>query len=670
MMKRTFTTMAAAGWALWGLALALPASAQQSSVTVDLSPKQIRLGNAARLTVQIENGRNSQVFLPKVNDLIIRYRGEDANQQRISIINGQMTFQSSRILVYNVIPYKEGNYTIPAFEVDVDGQVFKTPELKLQVLPGQAPAAQSQTPNPPRRAQPAVPGVAVPSAPSASGGGFSNLAPYRGQGPSAPRTPTAPAAAPSQPNVAPNSPGRLRREWAFIELEMPKKEVYVGEMLPVRIKFYVKQEARASYYSPLVPSEAFVINKLAEKPQERSEYVGGEVYRVMTWDTGLTAVKEGKYTVDASIETELAVPVAASPRDPFAGFGRRFFNRVRRFEKTLASVPVEVMIKPLPTDGRPATFDGAVGEFDLSAKAKPDTVDLGEPLTLITEVNGQGNLDRVNTPTMVDETGWRVYPATSDVVLSDESGVRGKKLFEQAIVPREPGITGIPEIEFSFFNPNTGKYVTKRINGPEVRIIGSPQQAPSTQPTVTAGTEPSAPVLSEEDSLLVPIKTQFGGFTTNFSRVALQPWFLAVNSLPLLALVMGFAVVSRKRRLENDPVFARTVRLSRELTAEQGKMNTAVSSNDTEAFFAAARSAIQFRLALQTEIEPADVTAETVTEHVPEAAEAATEIFSQADAMTYGGGASSRPLGEWKGLVDATLVQMEQTGQTKTEVTS
>ncbi|MEM1058225.1 MAG: BatD family protein [Verrucomicrobiota bacterium] len=620
---------------LW--AAAGQAQAQQPRVLVDLDPKEVGLGNASRLIIQVENGRDSRVFLPQVADLVLDYLGQSASSQRISVINGQMTYQSTQQKIYSVIPYREGEFTIPPFEIDVDGQTFKTPELKLMVRPGKAPAPVTQTPNP------------TPRARALSPGGRLNL-------------PGAPSTSQVQPPSIPSSPTRSRQEVSFLEMEIPKREVYVGEMIPVRLVWYVKRGVQHPPTFPNLPSQAFVSNLAEAQPTRRQEYIGNELYEANVWEFAMTAVKEGEYEVDAQIETVLTVPVGSASRNPFSGFGSRFHNRVRRYEKTLETVPQKVTIKPLPEEGRPASFDGAVGEYNLTAKGSPRQVDYGEPITLTTTVQGIGDLSRVNAPEMVDDEGWRIYPAKSEVELEPGIGNRGKKVFEQAIIPRNPALKLIPPIEFSYFNPNTSQYVTRRIHGPPVEIIGSPdavtQLPPTPQPQAGEGeTELTA---AEADSPLVPNKTALGGFTRSFTRVALQPWFLATQGVPLLALLIGGVVISRQRRLETDPAFARRLRLEKEYQDAVQKMSAAVAASDEPAFFSSTRRALQHRLALDTALEPTDVTPEKIAEHAPQSSAAAAEIFAQADATVYGSGASTRPLSEWHDLSQTTLTLMER----------
>jgi len=635
------------------------ARAQQARVSVELEPDRVRLGNAAKLIVRVENGRDNRVFLPKMQNLVIQFRGQEASSQNLTIVNGQVSFRSTQHMVYAVIPYEDGEFTIPPIEIQVDGQTFKTKPLKLTVLPGQAPKQVSQTPNPTRRAQAVQPKSASPFAMSTPSPSRQPSTPSPGRSSSPGRSP---ASVPRQP---------ARSEPTFMEMEVPKKEVFVGEMIPVKIKWYVRRGIRYVSNFPVVPSEAFVTNLPETQGTRHQEYVGNEVYDVNTWEFTLTAVKEGKFEVDGKIETMLTVPVQPTSRDPFSGFSSRFNNRIRRYEKTVTSGPHELQVKPLPTEGRPANFDGAVGEFNLAATASPEQVDLGEPITLTTTVTGIGDLNRVNTPTLAEDTGWRVYPPNSEVELEPGAGNRGKKVFEQAIIPRQPGIKKIPKIEFSYFNPNTEKYVTRSIEGPPVRIIGSPdaiKNLPAAKASESDADDGASPG-EGEDSILVANKRNVGNFTTDFTRVALQPWFLAMQGVPLLALLVGFFIVRRKRRLENDPEFARQVRLTSELQEAQSRMGAAVSANDEVAFFAATRDAIRHRLALHTEVDPVDVTPEVIAEYAPESTPAVREIFSQADAMTYGSGESTRPLSQWQDLAKSTMTQMEQECRTHEEKT-
>jgi tetratricopeptide (TPR) repeat protein len=170
-------------------------------------------------------------------------------------------------------------------------------------------------------------------------------------------------------------------------------------------------------------------------------------------------------------------------RDPFAGFfedsgfggrsplsqmmGDDFFsspfsNRltVSKTRPITGEAQVDATeVVPVPTEGRPADYRGAVGRYKIVTQATPTAVSAGDSITLNIRIEGTGPMDLVQAPPLSE------LPAlTADFKVADQS-LAGfvqdtTKLFSTTIRPRREGITQIPAIPFSFFDPDTGKYET------------------------------------------------------------------------------------------------------------------------------------------------------------------------------------------------------------------
>ena len=121
--------------------------------------------------------------------------------------------------------------------------------------------------------------------------------------------------------------------------------------------------------------------------------------------------------------------------------------------------PVEV--KPLPKEGQPAWFRGAVGVYEISATAKPEETSVGDPITLTLSITGTGRLDQLQPPPLPDlpelTHGFKV---PTDPLAGE---VEGKiKRFTQSIRAISDSVKEIPSIPFAYFDPRQGKYVTVR----------------------------------------------------------------------------------------------------------------------------------------------------------------------------------------------------------------
>ena len=81
--------------------------------------------------------------------------------------------------------------------------------------------------------------------------------------------------------------------------------------------------------------------------------------------------------------------------DPF-GFSRHD----NLAHQVITSNQLTMHIHPLPAEGRPENFTGAIGQFQVKGDAQPATVAMGEPVLLTFSVAGVGNFDYVRCPAL------------------------------------------------------------------------------------------------------------------------------------------------------------------------------------------------------------------------------------------------------------------------------
>ena len=220
-----------------------------------------------------------------------------------------------------------------------------------------------------------------------------------------------------------------------------------------------------------------------------------------------------------------------------------FFGGVTEKPLTLHTDGAVVKIKPLPAQGRPADFSGAVGQFDVTSEASASTGTTGDPLTLTMNVTGRGNFDRVDQrpPASAD---WKSYKPNARFEPADRSNTSGTKIFEQSIVPAKAGVQEIPAVSFSYFDPEGGTYVTKGTEPIAVEI--SQGTAPGPGATKAASTPTEAPKTSPDG--LVPDKPAPVRGTSSLRPLVLAPWSIVVNSAMLARLAIGGIVRAIRTR--------------------------------------------------------------------------------------------------------------------------
>jgi len=520
------------------VALLAPASARAAKISASaaLTSPVTRLGEPVQLQVQVTGTQSAQV--PRtiaVDGLEISLVTQS---MQVQMLNFQMT--ASVVYIYMVVPTQEGEFTIPSIRVRAEGKDYTTVPLPLRVEGSGSP--------PVRRAVPNTPGTATTQPPGTLGG----------------------ATDPAAPD--PVDEGKL----AFAEMLVPKKTAFVGEVIPIEIRFYFSRRASIRLRDRVqFGGDGFTGGKLGE-PSESVQQVEGNPYNVLRFQTSIVPVKAGKLELaPASVMVEAQTGPSNLPQgmnDLFAQFfgqsGGPQLGGVQELDVT--SNPAEIDVRPLPSEGRPASFSGAVGEFTMVAEASPLKVGAGDPVTMKISVAGQGNFDAMGPPLLTGDEGWRLYPPKETFKSADAIGFGGKKVFESLMVAQRAQMA-TPGVEFSYFDPAAGKYVT--LTSPPIpveAVAGAPSPtpaavvaaAPSPDATATPTPPAVAPTGSAGDSLFTSAR-----WDARFHPAWQDVWVWGANiggaTLFVALLAIGLAQGIRHGRGSKVRAWSRENRLLR-----------------------------------------------------------------------------------------------------------
>lgn len=584
--------------ALFGFGLAVESRAGDVSVTATLSDDSTVAGEPVDLTVEIKGATSGQVPNKITADgLTITFNGQ---QHRMEWVNGVVTQSVS--CDYAVQADKAGKFTIPAITVTVNGANYSTQPITLSVT---------------------------------AGGGKSG----------------------GTAGAAPDAQAETR--YAFAELIAPEQTAYVGEAIPLEARFYFDQRARFGQLTPPdIKSEGFTIQKLAD-PQQQQVEKNGRNYTVVIFKTAVTPAKSGKLTLGpAELQCVAQLPQQQraprrTPRGVDDFFNDNLFNQMMSIsppqQVSVKSDPINFEVKPLPTAGQPANFEGAVGQFTLATDASPLKVNVGDPITLKLKVSGRGNFDRVTAPRIADERGWRAYPPSGKFTADDDVGISGSKTFELAVIPNEKK-TKTPGIEFSYFDPVNGKYVTLKGDRPTITVEGAAPPVPVVQATPSPTQPSSAQDTAKRANDIQYIMTGPAHWVTTFTPLFRQPVFWEAQAAPALALV-GLIGFQARRKKARDLLARQLAEWRRE---QQGLMKILQRENADPAEFydaatryvqiAAARASHGARLAPES-IGPGEALAALPLDEAT--GEGVQSIFNTHGELRYAGvGATGRKLAD------------------------
>jgi len=417
---------------------------------------------------------------------------------------------------------------------------------------------------------------------------------------------------------------------AEVETELSDRRPFVGEVVTYRVEFRRREEARNIRWTP-PETPGFVAEPSAELEQaDRSVIENGVEEAVLDIMLPLRATAAGAHTLAP------AVIIADMPAPPDPRTGRRpqdVFGRYRTRTTSLSGQPLDVEVRPLPEDGRPANFSGLVGTYTIRAESSAARVAVGDTVTLKVSLEGNGVLAGFKLPAITDSADFRVYDDAPVVEsAAGPGGLRSRAVFNRALVPLRVGELKLPPVVLAVFDPATEAYV--RLESEPVHIVVTEGQA---EGDVQSFTDGNADSRRDVEALGDDILPAPGSASVRDRTVAGSlPFLLALPLLPLLAAT-GLGLRGLASRRKADPWT--------ELSRRPIPADPAVRLATLESMF---REAAALKLGCppaavdRARLEPLGATA--------------LDLYADLESARYGGGAAA-------GLVDRVRAWIQARGE-------
>jgi hypothetical protein len=565
--------------------LAAGAASGAASVDTSIEPSQIMVGESARLTILTTGSGALSVTLPVVSGLEFRIVGQS---HQIQSINGA-SFESTSTIV-RVTAEEPGVFTIP-------GLTPKSPPLVLRVNPsnGSSPLNNGALPGP----------------------------------------------APLLPGSPTNAEGiRLTPDGsAFVRFEVPKHELYVGESVPAEIQIGTRDGFAASNALPKLNSSDFTLNNLSFQPERTTKAIDGKRFSIFTWRTLLAAIKPGTFSLNFSAPATVRIrtqPRGDSMLDDLLGdpFMQNIFGTMVQKNINVASPETVITVLPLPTEGRPPDFGGAVGTFKITTDISSSRNTAGDPLTLRMHVNGAGNFDRVQSSMFGGDADWKSYEPKASFKPADPPGYRGEKIFEQPLIAARAGTHTIPSLAFNYFDPGTRRYETARSSPLTVTVSPAADSAANAPPPATAAGAPGA----DSYNGLRPDHAVTQGRVDSLTPPYFQPRFVGFVSVLAFLFGAGWVELRRRERDANDIQRERERLRSQRIRALFEQMAAASGGADAAVFFNSARLALQQIFSTRWQVAPQLISVADIDARLQSAdRDEIRQIFVFADEANYSG---------------------------------
>jgi hypothetical protein len=459
-------------------------------LTAQASKTSVTVGEPFQVTFSL-NGSGTDMKIAHMNDFEI-LQGP-YNSSSMSVINGVVT--QSYSLTYVMGAKKEGKFLLGPATITVNGNTIQSNTLTIEV--GKASANANNN----RQGNTADPGVK-------SGG--DNL---------------------------------------FLTVQPSKTKVYVGEELTLIHKLYYKVDIVNFSVSKMPAMDGCFVQDGKTSPPaaemvDGERYMGGELKK-----TYIVPQRTGKITIDP-MEADFIVRQQSSrrPRDIFEQLMGTGYEEAKY---KLKSKPVTIEVLPLPEEGKPANFSGAVGNYTFKASLSKDKVKANEAINLTVTISGKGNIKLVDPLKINFPEDFETYDPKITQNTTTTDGLGGTKTFDYLLIPRHEGDYKIDHLDFSYFDPAKKEYVV--LPSPEFTIHvekGDPKDASAN--VYTPQSKEEVKVLGDDIRYIKTNKPEFRSTDDHFFGSA---GFYTSLLLPILAFI-GFVFIRRKNIEKNSDLVA------------------------------------------------------------------------------------------------------------------
>jgi hypothetical protein len=205
----------------------------------------------------------------------------------------------------------------------------------------------------------------------------------------------------------------------------------------------------------------------------------------------------------------------------------------------------KIEVREAPLEGRPDSYVGAIGRFEIGAELTPKQVKVGDPMTYTVWLRGEGTLDNATAPNLelVPEvaSSFRVHEGS-------EETRDNERRFTYSVRPRSSGIKQFPALSLAYFDYSKEKYVTLNAPAIPIEVAESSQLGDADIAMAAASGGVRTGPESRAEGIFANI---IDDSQLRDDRVRPERWFLMLGCMAGVFLVTT-AVTQQVRRRTND----------------------------------------------------------------------------------------------------------------------
>ncbi len=229
-----------------------------------------------------------------------------------------------------------------------------------------------------------------------------------------------------------------------IEATVDRANPYLNQQVTYTFRyFYTARLPTPDSPNYISPSFSHFREKRLGSDDNQTKAINGQQFRMEEIKVALFPLKTGRVVIEPA---KLRFPISPSLTDNSP-------------PPELITNSVGLNIQSLPTKGKPVNFGNIVGQYQIRASLDKKSVQLNEAVILTVKVFGYGNFETHPNLQLPLMTQFITHiPEIQDKSEIHQGKIYGKRMYKYVLVPVQIGVTSVPPIPYSYFDPIAEQY--------------------------------------------------------------------------------------------------------------------------------------------------------------------------------------------------------------------
>jgi len=378
----------------------------------------------------------------------------------------------------------------------------------------------------------------------------------------------------------------------FIKTHVDNEKPYVGQQITLTFELYNRLTLWGdTNYEPPSTTGFWAVG--LPKIAPATKVMGNRLFQYNAIKTALFPTTSGELTIGPAALTYNTGGFFSSQRS-----------------RVLRSKEITIDAQPLPVNGKPANFSGAVGNYTISAAADITSIKVGDVVTVTVTVAGTGNLDLITSLNSPDISAFKSYdPKVSETITNSGFVVGGGKTWEYILMPKSEGKLSIGPFTLSFFNPDDRSYHT--LSTEEINLTVAPGEAAALDQLPGSSRRNAIQNISNDIHYIKPYKSIL---KSTDKKVFTNVFFYLLYILPVSVFSAVFIIKRKRDEIERNTGLKRKLNAWKKSQKHMNDASLLKDSGDREAFYGKLSEALTGFIGDSINIDTGALTADVLDE--------------------------------------------------------